>query len=94
MPIFDFECKICGCVDEKIVSISGIPSEPCPKCGSFELRKLFPDVLNFSGMQGMPTWDRKFSKSMKDKNIRLKKRAEEKKKDGETVHRRGNLLEI
>ncbi len=55
MPIYEYECKECGKVFSKLVSISTADNEiKCPVCGSDETSKKFsafasPAALKSSG---------------------------------------------
>jgi putative FmdB family regulatory protein len=40
MPIYEYRCKNCGTVYEKIVPSSSAPAPECPQCGSKEIEKL------------------------------------------------------
>lgn len=52
MPIYEFECKACGHVFEKIQSFSAANPEQCPQCGAGPVEKLISKsgwVLKGSG---------------------------------------------
>lgn len=40
MPIYEYRCKNCGVVYEKIVPSSKTPAPECPNCGGREVEKL------------------------------------------------------
>lgn len=44
MPIYEYRCRQCGKVCDLLVrtaSTAGDPQQPCPNCGSGELKRLF-----------------------------------------------------
>lgn len=45
MPIYDFECKSCGEVFEKMVLYSKINEVECPKCKGKKLERLWPSKI-------------------------------------------------
>lgn len=40
MPIYEYECRVCGYRLEKLQKISDAPLIDCPECGAAGLRKL------------------------------------------------------
>ncbi|MGC4065236.1 MAG: zinc ribbon domain-containing protein [Polyangiaceae bacterium] len=51
MPLFDFECLVCGKVNEHLLMSREVPK--CPDCGSLELKKLIGAPAPVGKSQGM-----------------------------------------
>lgn len=49
MPIYEYKCKSCECVFERLQSVSEDPIRLCPSCGG-EVRRIFsPAGIIFKG---------------------------------------------
>jgi putative FmdB family regulatory protein len=64
MPIYDFECKSCETINERLVSISESEMQLCEVCNKPIVRLLSPTVFMLDGTDpGFPTayanWNRK-----------------------------------
>jgi len=51
MPFFDYECKDCGYVFDKLISTEKDEAAECPNCGSNETTKLVSLFASF-GVSG------------------------------------------
>ncbi len=50
MPIYEYQCAKCGAVSDIKHGFKETVSEPCPKCGGSELKRLFnPASIVFKG---------------------------------------------
>lgn len=56
MPLYDFDCKTCDKVVEKICKYSEIEQQVCPNCGAkLQFRKSAPASFKFNGVKGSNT---------------------------------------
>lgn len=56
MPLYDFECKACDKVVEKICKYSEIEQQVCPNCGAkLHFMKSAPAGFKFNGVKGSNT---------------------------------------
>ena len=44
MPIYEYQCKACGCQMDKLQKISDEPLTECPQCSKPELQKMISAV--------------------------------------------------
>ena len=50
MPIYEYQCAACGTVTDVKHGFKETANEPCPKCGSADLKRLFnPAGIVFKG---------------------------------------------
>ena len=66
MPIYEYECKVCGHKLEKLQRISDAPLRDCPACGQPGLRKLVSAVAFRLKGEGWYETDFKDEKSRKN----------------------------
>lgn len=52
MPIYDYECKKCGLIFDKMVSIGDNEKVECPVCGSIDTEKLLSLFASFNSSCG------------------------------------------
>lgn len=66
MPIYEYQCKACGCNLEKLQRINDEPLVECPECGKPELRRM----VSASGfrLKGAGWYETDFKKGSK-KNL-------------------------
>jgi putative FmdB family regulatory protein len=49
MPLYEYRCKKCGHVFEKIVKFSDKPSKKCPECGGSVEQTISAPAVQFKG---------------------------------------------
>ena len=55
MPIYEYKCRKCSCEFEALVrSVSSLPEDGCPECGSRELQKLLSTFAAKVPQDGCP----------------------------------------
>jgi len=70
MPIYEYECRICGHTLESFERMSDEPLKDCPKCNKPELQKLISQAgfqLKGTGWYATDFKDKKQPKSADDK---------------------------
>lgn len=56
MPLYEFDCKTCDKVVERICRYSEIKDQVCPNCGAkVEKRESAPAGFKFNGVKGSNT---------------------------------------
>lgn len=66
MPIYEYQCAKCGAVSDIKHGFKETVSEPCPKCGGNELKRLFnPASIVFKGSGFYVTDSRKAGEAAK-----------------------------
>lgn len=54
MPIYEYECRGCGHVQEVLQRSSREQAPSCPECGSEETQRLLPAARAHMGRSGQP----------------------------------------